>query len=502
MIEGELMELVQKIQRMKCETQLIELKAAHEGCPKRLYDTISAFSNQDFGGMILFGLDEKQNYEIVGVYDVQDLQKKVNEQCKQMVPVVRPVFTVAEVEGKQVVSAEIPAIDVTERPCYYGGVGRIKGSYLRSGDSDEPMSDYEIYSYEAFRKKYQDDIRINERGELSTIDMPKLEQYIYMIKENNPKLARLPEEDIKRFLNMVIDGKQTLACTLLFSVYPQMFYPQYTINAMVVPGYERGNVTDDGSRFIDNKRIEGTIPEMLEETMRFLNKNMRVSTIIDSETGMRNDKKEYPVVVLREAILNALIHRDYSIHTEAMPIEVIMYKNRIEIRNPGGLYGRLSIDNLGKTQPDTRNPILARAMETLKYTENRYSGIPTIQRELREAGHREAVFADSRNEFVVTIYNDEEPQKLYVMEEAVDQNSLLKETVLREWIPPERTGEDFILEFCRQPRSRKEIADLLGIGTIYYVTQNYINPLLENGKLKMTRPEAPKSKNQKYYASE
>lgn len=478
MTELEMLEFIKKVQTMKCESQVLELKTAHEGCPKRLYDTLSSFSNQDAGGVILFGIDESRDYEIVGVYDIQDLQKKVNEQCKQMVPIVRPIFTSVVIDGKSLVTAEIPGIDITERPCYYGGVGRTKGSYIRSGDSDEPMSDYEIYSYEAFRKKYQDDIRINERADMSAIELEKLNDYVGEITEKNPKLAKLSEKEIKKFLNMCVDDKPTLVCTLLFSIYPQMFYPQYTINAMVVPGYEKGEVSVDGARFLDNIRIEGTIDEMLGQAMKFLIKNMKVQTIIEAKTGERKDKTEYPVVALREAILNALIHRDYSMHTEAMPIEVIMYKDRIEIRNPGGLYGRMSLDTLGKMQPDTRNPVLARAMETLGMTENRYSGIPTIQRELRQAGLPEAVFADSRNEFVITFYNaDAKPDRIEI----------------------EADGKT-LLEFCKEPRSRKEIADFLGISTIYYVSQNYINPLLDSGKLRMTRPEAPKSKNQKFYS--
>lgn len=274
MTELEIVEFINKVQIMKCESQVLELKTAHEGCPKRLYDTLSSFSNQDAGGVILFGIDESRDYEIVGVYDIQDLQKKVNEQCKQMVPVVRPIFTSVVIEEKSVVAAEIPGIDITERPCYYGGVGRTKGSYIRSGDSDEPMSDYEIYSYEAFRKKYQDDIRINERADMSTIEIEKLNNYVDEIKEKNPKLAKLSDKEIKCFLNMCIDNKPTLVCTVLFSIYPQMFYPQYTINAMVVPGYEKGEVSVDGARFLDNDRIEGTIDEMLGQTMKFLLKNM------------------------------------------------------------------------------------------------------------------------------------------------------------------------------------------------------------------------------------
>lgn len=86
------------------------------------------------------------------------------EQCNQMEPPVRAVFTSIEIDGKYVVSAEIPPIDISERPCFNKAKGRIKGSYIRVGDADIPMTEYEIYSYEAYRKKYQDDIRIVERA--------------------------------------------------------------------------------------------------------------------------------------------------------------------------------------------------------------------------------------------------------------------------------------------------------------------------------------------------
>ena len=479
MTELELSDLIKNIQVQKAETKNIELKAATDGCPKKLYDTLSAFSNQDDGGIILFGVNEAENCSVVGVNDSQDLQKKVNEQCKQMVPIVRPVFTITVFGGKSVVSAEIPSIDISERPCYYGGIGRIKGSYIRVVDSDELMSEYEIYSYESFRKKYEDDIRVTESAKMNALEMRSFLNYIEKIKDNNPKLSKLDDAEIYRFLNMVVDGKPTIVCTLLFSLYPQMFYPNYTVNAMAVMGYEKGDVAPDGARFIDNRRIEGTLEDMLDDTMRFLLKNMRVETIIDSVSGKRTDRNEYPIIALREAVLNALIHRDYSIHTQAMPIEIIMYKDRLEIKNPGGLYGRLTIDKLGKVQPDTRNPVLARAMETLGLTENRYSGIPTIIREMKEAKMKQPVFKNSRSEFCITFYNG-------VIEQKVNGYNSQSGDI-------DKMNE--LMEYCKEPRSRKEIADFLGMSTIYWMMQKYINPLLEKGMLAMTKPDVPKSKN-------
>jgi len=477
MTETQLLELIQKVLTEKKEAQTLELKTAAGGCPVKLFDSISAFANQDDGGIFLFGIDEDAGWKICGVYDAQDLQKKINEQCKQMLPVIRPVFSSVLIEGKTVVSAEIPAVDVSERPCYYGGKGKSRGSFVRVGDSDEPMTDYEIYSYEAFRKKYEDELRVNEKASLETIDLKKMNEYLALVKENTPNLAKLSEKTVQELTGLVKNKRPTLLCTLLFSFFPQFFYPQYTINATVIPGTKRGDATAEGIRFLDNQRIEGTLIEMLEKALKFALRNMKNRTIIDPQTGKRKDRLEYPLTAVREAILNALIHRDYSLHTEVMPIEMTFFQDRLEIRNPGGLYGRLTLSRLGKVQPDTRNPTLARALETFRITENRYSGIPTIQREMREAGLKEAVFEDSRNEFCVTFFNSETSAKPRL----------------------DMKFEKELLKFCQTPRTRQEIAEFLGIQTIAYLTK-ILQPLLAKGVLKMTLPETPRSKNQQFFS--
>ena len=80
MQECELVELVYKIRHEKCEGQRFEVKSASNGCPKRLYDTLSSFSNQNTGGTIVFGIDEESGFAVSGVYDVQDLQQR---KCRQ-----------------------------------------------------------------------------------------------------------------------------------------------------------------------------------------------------------------------------------------------------------------------------------------------------------------------------------------------------------------------------------------------------------------------------------
>lgn len=476
MLSEELLVLIKKIQEIKAESQTVEVKSAHNGCPKRLYDTLSSFSNQDGGGIIVFGLDEKQGFETVGVYDLQDLQKSVTEQCNQMEPAVRGVFTFAEYEDKNICALEVPSVELVERPCYYKGAGKVKGAYIRVGDADLPMTDYEIYSYESYKKHVHDDEREVERIDLSYMDEKILNKYIAEKKQAKPKFSKLSEEQIYEMLNIKRDERFTLAAVMNFALYPQGVFPQLGITAVVVPGYSIGELGNSGERFLDNKRIEGTISEMLEEAMVFCKRNMKIKTIIDSETGKRNDRTEYPINAVREAILNALIHRDYSIHTEGTPIQINFFTDRLEIHSPGGLYGRMTVEQLGKARPDLRNPTLATMAESLNQAENRYSGIPTIRMEMKEYGLPEPEFKNGRNEFVVILYNKEiEQKKIYL------------------------TLEDKIVEFCKEPKSRKEIAEFLEIKTTTYAYSKYILPLLEEGRLGMTIPDIPASRNQKYY---
>lgn len=140
---------------------------------------------------------------------------------------------------------------------------------------------------------------------------------------------------------------------MLFGIYPHTYFPQLSVIATAVPGTKMGLLDSQGRRFTDSKRIEGTLPELLEGSLRFVRTNMRVSTKISPLTGKRVDIPQYPIDAVREAILNALAHRDYSFHTEGMPIQLTMFLDRIEITNPGGLYGRLTVDQLGKVQPQT-----------------------------------------------------------------------------------------------------------------------------------------------------
>ncbi|MCL2671513.1 MAG: putative DNA binding domain-containing protein [Clostridiales bacterium] len=479
MLAEELRQLALDCINLRCERNNVELKKAFGGTPKRLYDTLSSFSNQAGGGTILFGIDQDNNYEICGVYDAQALQTAVTEQAGQMEPIVRPLFTVAQLDGKTIVSAEISECDAFEKPCYYRGAGRTRGSFVRVGDADLPMTEYEIYSYEVYKRKIQDELRPVPEGIGANLNEARVNLFLSKIRVEKPNFANLSDADALTLCGLYKEGRPTLAGVMLFGLYPQANFSGFDITALVVPGYRMGHVADDGARFIDNKRIGGSLPEQLDGAMAFVQRNIKVRTIID-KNGKRADKTEYPIKAIREIILNALIHRDYSRHTESSPIRILFYTDRLEVENPGGLYGRATLDSLGKTGTDTRNPSIAAALEVLIDTENRFSGIPTIRYEMDAANLPAPVFESTRGAFRATLYNNNETR-------------------------PTGSTDDMdvterLLRFCAKPKNRAELAKELNLSSVSYMMARYINPLLANGRLKMTIPDKPKSRNQMYYS--
>lgn len=303
------------------------------------------------------------------------------------------------------------------------------------------------------------------------IDEARMETYLSAVRKERKNLAEnVSKDEILELMGITSDGVPTLAGLMVFSKYPQGYFPQLCITAVSLPGTEMGAVGDDDERFIDNKRITGAIPDMLEDAVKFVRKNSRIKTIID-DNGRRADKPEYPVKAVREAILNALVHRDYSIHTENVPVCIEMYRDRMEIINSGGLYGKISIDALGKVRPETRNAALANMLEVLNITENRYSGIPAMRNEFAKAGLPSPLFSAVHGEFKVIMKNG-----LYSDEELADES---------------------VVEFCSIPRTRAEIVDFIGKSK-NYVMSKIVKPLVQGGKLRMTIPDKPKSPNQRF----
>ena len=473
MEKKELIELIKNVSERKYESQTEECKAAKHGCPEHMYDTLSSFSNQDEGGVILFGIDEKNDFEMCGVYDIKDLQLQLQHQCEVMSPAVRAFFTPVNIDGKDFLAMEIPGISPLERTCFYKPKGRFGGSYVRVGDADVPMTEFEIYQYESYKKRIKDDIRIVDDSSIKLFDSEKHDKYLSLLKEKRPNLTNnVSDKEIDQLMGIYVGEKPTLSGVMTFSKYPQTYFPQYSITAVRISGNQITDLGLDNERFIANERITGPIDDMVSSLLDFVKKNMSYKTIID-EAGRRVDKPEYPLLAIREAVLNALIHRDYSILSEGIPVRVEMYNDRIEITNPGQIYGGGNVDSLGRERLETRNSVLADILEVLEITENRYSGIPTIRKEMREHNLPQPIFLSQRGEFKVVLRNSF----------AGNDDDIISS----------------LLDYCSTPRTREEIVKFIGKSK-NYVVRMYISPLVLSGQLKLTIPDKPQSSLQKYYS--
>lgn len=409
MTREEILELIADVQQLQSELDDIEVKSARGGTPQRLYEPLSAFANRTGGGVILLGLDEGRNFEIVGVGNAHRLQEEISHLANaDMEPALRPEFTVEEIEGKTVVAVEVFELAAALRPCFYRPAGLQRGSYIRVGNTNRLMTDYEIFGYVSARTQPTFDEEPIRDATIENLDHLKLEDYLAQLKRTRPHAAYLsqPFEQALSQLHVVreVDGvlRPTLAGLLMFGKYPQEFEIQMVITFLQYFGTTETEATPRGERFLDNRKFEGTIPEIVDSAVNQVLANIRKSSLI--EGVFRQDIPEYPERAIREAIVNAIAHRDYSHFVRGSYIQIRLFADRLEIQSPGGLYGNVTEDTIEHEQ-STRNRLLMRMMEDLHLVENRGSGIRSMLEAMRQANLEPPRFQDRRSSFWVTFRN-------------------------------------------------------------------------------------------------
>ncbi len=184
----------------------------------------------------------------------------------------------------------------------------------------------------------------------------------------------------------------TSAALLLFGKQPQKYLAQTSIKLARFRGIDL-----DGM-IVDRKEAFGTMDKLIEDTARFVTNNMRVPARI--EGLYRQDMPEYPVVAVREAITNALAHRDYSISGQKVVMR--MFDDRLEVESPGGLAGPVTLENLGQKRY-SRNPLLARLMYEMRLIEEMGTGIRRMRRALAEIGSPPPSFIADANSFTAIL---------------------------------------------------------------------------------------------------
>jgi ATP-dependent DNA helicase RecG len=409
MTHDELIQLIKEVQQHQCEMDDIEVKSASSGTPQKLYQSLSAFANRTGGGVILLGLNEAQGFKIVGVSNAHRVQEEISQiATSEMEPELRPEFTVEEIEGKIVVAVEVPAVPAESRPCYYKPAGLQKGTYIRVGNTNRLMTDYEIFGYVSARAQPVFDEEPIKDATIEDLDHVALESYIEKLRKTRPYVAYLRQlfEQVLTDLHILRKAEgmlcPSLAGLLMFGKYPQIFEPQLVITFLHYFGTTETEETPRGERFLDNRKFEGTIPEMIETAVNHVMASIRKGSLI--EGLYRRDIPEYPEEALREAIVNAVAHRDYSNYVRGSYIQIRLFADRLEIQSPGGLFGNVSEETLEEEQ-STRNRTLVRLMEDFHLVENRGSGIKSMIESMRQSNLEPPRFHDKRSSFWVILRN-------------------------------------------------------------------------------------------------
>ena len=360
-------ELIELMRLIGNDTQQCEVKECKRKISSTITDTLSAFSNGS-GGWIILGLSEKNGFTPVEGFDARAMQEALSQACEKMTPVVRPVIVTCPFEGANLVFARIDEMLPRDKPCFTTALGPHGGSFIRTGDGDRRMTSYEVD-------------RLIEEHLQPTYDLDIVPD------------ATTDDLD-----------PQLVAGLLALGRYPQKFYPRLGISIAVFPGTSRDDVFRGDERLVASKSVVGSIPVMIDDA-------------VDSLMRWIGAKKpDYPPLVLREAIANALTHRDYSPDARGTQVHISVFTDRIEITNPGGLYGMVTHDVLASPHPvtgapfvSTRNQFLFTLLESTPYPGGGFvnpeggDGYQRIAAALREAGIEPATTRNDINTFTMTI---------------------------------------------------------------------------------------------------
>jgi ATP-dependent DNA helicase RecG len=415
MTTEEVLAILDDLRRFATDHQHVEAKAGAGGLPRRLWETISAFANTAGGGTLILGVDEQTGFAPVGVRDPRKAMQDLASICDAMVPPVRALINLHEVEGRTLVVAEIPEIPLQDKPCYYSGAGLTNGAFIRVADGDRRLNQYEVQVMRASHGQPQEDREPVQGSSIGDLHADLARSFLERLRAERPSLKDRSDHELLRMSGVVVDSDEgeaiSLGGLLALGAEPQRFFPELGLTFVAYPTTRVGEAGPRGERFVDEARVDGPIPLMIEPCVRVLQRNMKRRAVVHG-VG-RETEWEYPITALREALVNALVHRDFSALARGTPVQVQLFPDRLTIINPGGLHGPVSVDRLGEAGvSSSRNATLMRILEDTPLPgsghlvcENRGSGIGAMLAALREAGMSPPEFYDGVATFSVTFPN-------------------------------------------------------------------------------------------------
>ena len=509
------------LHKQRVESNRIEFKEGWN--PTSIYHSICAFANDIDnlgGGYIIIGVAEKNGIAVRPVKGVPEenldkIQREVLQYNQLIEPVYAPRVSIEEVDGKYLVV--IWATAGHNRP--YTAPADVNAKlkkpifYIRYGTSSIEAKGEFLDQLRDMANRVPFDDRGNENISIDDISPLLLKDYLTKI---DSRLAKANfATDMERILDQMqlYDGpkeKKNIknVAAMMFAEHPEKFFPTTQVDIVVFPEGREKNPEN----FIEVPSILGPVPMMIRRTLDYLRTNIikeRITKPTDDEHSVK--VFNYPFQALEEAVVNALYHRDYK---EREPVEITIEPNRISILSYSGPDRSISMESLKEANilrsRRYRNRRLGEFLKELDLTEGRATGIPTIQKKLRENGSPKATIEtdESRSYFLIDI-----PARIDFVQDAssiretdIEQIRINLSKICPRYVQDMSMIELGFLSICLI-RAKKEVSAqemLEGIDKISYKQKKrkYLEKLLAMGAISMTIPNKPTSKNQKYVLSD
>jgi len=323
----------------------------------RVIQTLSAFANTNpDGGCVIIGIGDKGKVKevMIGKETIKQIADKISAHTD---PILYPkIEVVKESANKGIIIVTLEGS--SNRP--HLAFGR---AYKRVGSTTTQMTraEYERLLLEKHKDKLQFDSEICEGATLKDIDEEKARWFLRKAKqERNLDIdPELPIKEALEKLKLIQNGKLTNVVILMFGKDPQKFFLQAEVRCARFKGIKAVKP------FLDMKVIDGCTSEQIDQAEKFILFNMKKEAWVEPGRIERQEKWEYPPDAIREAITNAVCHRDYFSNGN---VQIRIFDDSIEIWNPGTLPEGLTIEDLkGKHESKPRNKLIARLFFLIKY---------------------------------------------------------------------------------------------------------------------------------------
>lgn len=401
MIASELLESLNLLD----EHERIEAKRASEP-GKSVLETICAFANEPGlgGGWLVLGVVREElalfpAYEVEGIAQPDKITADIASQCRDMFNVpLRVDIATENIQGKNVVAVFVPEAQPQDKPVFFKAQGLPRGAFRRIGSTDQRCTDDDMAVFYQGRQQESFDAGIVADAVLDDLAPDAIADYRKSRADATPDAEELrwSDEELLQSLGAIRrdaknQWKPTVAGLILFGKPASLrrCFPMTRVDYIRVPGREW--VPDPDRRF-DTVELRDPLFRLIRRAQAAVLDDLPKSFGLEEGELQRQDKPVIPLRVIREALVNALMHRSYRSHS---PVQIIRYANRLEIRNPG--FSLKSPEHLGEPGSQPRNPKIAAVLHETRFAETKGSGIRVMRESMEQAGLTPPLFESDRS---------------------------------------------------------------------------------------------------------